>query len=144
MTINEKTGPAVTARTTLEELEELSVAALEILARQDGPDAIPLEEIPGRGEVTAWLGEVFTDRGGRLRQRSSMVKGASRAGRGLNGLLKWHRSGGNLDGLYFAKWTAGADFDKIATLASVVMALAGSSSSAAAAWRRTGLIGENV
>jgi hypothetical protein len=124
-------------KVTLEDLQGRVRAGLAQL--RDGE--IPAEEIPTDEEATAWVADAFTDQGGRLRMRKSAKKGASDQGNALRGMLRWHRSGGTLDGMMMARWTAGRDAGKVDTLATLVLILSGERSSALAAWERTGLVG---
>lgn len=123
---------------TVAELADLLVLWVERL-RVVG--SIAAEEIPSDAEVRAWIGALFTDRGGRLRRRKSLPKGTNPTVLGLQALLKFHGSGGNLEGLFYAKWQAGEDWPKVETFGAVLLLAFGKRSHAVEAWARTGLVG---
>lgn len=131
-----------TTLTTVRELEDAVVAACQKLRATEDRDAIPDSDIPEDYEVTRWLPDVFTDRGTRgLRVRSSAPKGSCGESRAILGLLRWHTSGGNLDGLFIAQFQAGHNYGKCETISVILRCLTGATTSPAIeAWKRTGLI----
>lgn len=58
------------------------------------------------------------------------------AARIVGRLLRWHTSGGDLHGLFAARWDAGELFEGLDTLAQTILVLSGQDSSALSAWKR--------
>jgi hypothetical protein len=124
--------------TTVSELTEALQGLRDRLAAAGTVEAIPHTELPSHDEIAQWTAALFTDRGGRLRQRSAPAKGATNVERAVHGLTRWHSSGGSLEGLFIAKWNAGEAFDRVDTYVDLVLVASGRRS-AAAAWAATGL-----
>jgi hypothetical protein len=129
---------SLTTEHKVADLADLLIPWFEAL---EAGDEIPNSEIPTDDEVLAWTRSLFTDHGGRLRVRKSAPKGATGPERGVHGLYRWHASGGNLEGLFIAKWNAGEAWSRVETYISVLRIASGRESSPAIdAWRRTGLV----
>ena len=97
------------------------------------------DDVPDTDLVVELTAGLFTSRGDNLRVRANPAKGASNAVRAAHQLYRWHRSGGNLHGLYGARWTAGELFQAVDTYIQVLNLLNGRQSTAIDAWKRTGL-----
>jgi hypothetical protein len=96
-------------------------------------------DVPDDETWHAWTRALFTEHGG-LRRRKTAPKGADNNIRALFGLMRWHGSGGNLEGLFIAQMTADKDkWPLMETYTTCLMAAFGFQSSAVAAWQRTGL-----
>lgn len=114
---------------------------LHAVAVAGGPgEHVPAAEIPTDDEVLQWTRSLFTDHRGPLRARKACPTGSSNAERAVHALVRWHRSGGNLEGLFYAKWAAGEAWSRVGTYVTVLLLAAGQSSPALATWARTGLL----
>lgn len=115
------------------------VAQLEIV-RSSTPT---MADMVPQTTLEALVRDLWTDRGGKLRMRKSLPSGASSAARALHGQLKWHQGGGDLHGLYFAKFAAAddAEWNLVSDVSALIMVAFGQQSRALGAWKATGLVG---
>lgn len=128
---------------TVDTLIDTVQAVLDRLAAGNAEREEPSELIAvpaDRDAVAGWVREVWTDRGGRLRQRKSLRTPTDEAS-ALASMIRWHRglTGGHLMGPMMHRMTLGAQrYDEVDTVALAVIA-AGTgrvASAGAEAWRR--------
>ena len=116
---------------TLQTLTDVVRDAIATVRESKGDD------FPFPSDWEELVREVYTDRGGNLRRRKSMRKTASESARSLAGIMRWHFSGGTLDGYMIARFRVTEErFEEIENLGVILVQLTAGGSPAVNRWQR--------